>query len=391
MRPTFFYFPCSYLNNQSERDARLHSAWLVKRSKARVCPDTFQRIIDFANPSVKKTSNNPRVMAEKLQKNAESSLQIIKENFKNAKDERFKGLLYYAEVNHIIGMWVSEEIRAGISFYTCYFAKNRKEFIGNFKEGLKHLRRCEKYLDADKNKSNLARQVHVNDGRHYDIGAYIQTLEKLLATVEGTDFPFAAFKRFVDSRARYNEIRRYLRPDRLHGEKNLKKARADLKKSLSSAECCIKELEGEPSHRKLRANAISWRDSLVYELKRLEGEEMTCGSTGTQRLGTDHGFRSGDHFYTDFDGFFNRDDYTKTVDMVRFNVFREKKLLRVVVEQTGCNTTGLEKIWDKNIGMGCEQWFLRFLIDPDNRGRRALFLTIAPRGRYFLMTTTLPV
>jgi len=378
----FFYYPCSFLNYMHKRDVSA-SAWLNKKMNIKVCPNTYQWIIDYANPSKKKTLNNPFVIAEKLRKNAISSLNSIKKLTRDIRDKRFNALLFYAEINYAIGMWISEEIKAGIDFYKCYFSKSKVEFIKNFKRGLSHLVLCKKYLNVNSAKEKFVRGVHCNYGQYYDIDKYIKDLERVLEKVQQIDFPFSIFKKFVDSRKEYNEIRRNLRPYEMHSPKSLKIASTKLAKALKICNICLLKLKDNVKYEYLYKNVKLWSDYLEYEIKRLQGDSIKVNSNENKFLNVDNCFRYSQHFYTDFDGFFSPYEYVKS-DKINFSVNTNKDSLLVSINQFDCNVEELESIWEKIKGNTAESWFLNIIIDTHNDGKKGLKFVIAPKGRFIL-------
>ncbi|OGF50032.1 MAG: hypothetical protein A2231_07360 [Candidatus Firestonebacteria bacterium RIFOXYA2_FULL_40_8] len=379
----YFYNPISCLNRQYKKDIILGGAWIAKKMKYDVCPDNYQRIIDYADPKKRKLSNNPLVIAEKLRKNGVEAFAVIKKIAASSKDKRFKKMLFHADVNRLIGLWISEEIKAGVALYGCYFSGTKKDFTGKFKDGIRHLEICKKYLDSAKEKSKSVRDVHCNYGQFYDIDKYIATLGTVLDKFEKNEYPFEAFREFVRSRREYNSIRGCLRPYEMHSSGTMKTVKKLLDRSLTTAENTLKILEGKVNNEYYYKNVKLWKDYLEFEVKRVQGETLKADSGEVGFLNVDASFRYSQPFYSDFDGFMSPYDYTGS-DKINFKVDSDKKGLIVRLNQFDYNVKELESIWDSIIGNNCESWFIRMNIDPDTDSRKVVSLVSAPRARFIL-------
>ena len=383
----FLYRPVSHLNNQAKGDLHTRYSWINKRIDYKVAPDVYQYIIDYVNPGKKITSMNPLKIARQIRQKAESSLRVIENYYKNSNDPAFKSIAYYARINYIMGMWASDEIIAGINLYKCYFSATKSEFVKNMKEGIKWLYRTKKTLDIkDPFVLKHVRWLPTTYSVKYEPQVFITPFEQVLRKVEERDFPFGAFRAFIESRRQFNEIRRELRPDEAHSRKSFAFALNQLSKSKKLAEKAI-DLLSPVKHGNLISNVRDWINHLDYTAGRVQTPQIVCDSNSATvnkeagHLGQDICFRYGDYFHEDFDGFFDKQIYAKTDDL-SFTLTNTGKALRIDFLHTAEDIEKLESVYDSIKGTDGESWYMRIMIDPGTSGKRLKAFDVAPRGRW---------
>jgi len=378
----FYYYPVTGLNHQSRSpmwNVGFKGAWANKTIDTLVTPDDqYQHILDFVDPAKRKARLNPGVMVKLLRKHARESEAGLRSYARIAGAEAAAKLAPYIQQNALLAQYAGGEIRAGIALYSLYFARTRGALLAAAKKGLAELEAVAKLVPdrASKDFKVVLRVTMLNLNPDIEIAL----ARELLMCLNGESFPVAAFVDYVASRRQYNEIRRVIRPYRLHDQTSLGHARQCLAKALASADAALAGLRA-PEHADFAAHVWSWRDYLVYERQNMTPPQATCNGSGGQFLQLRHDdcFRAGEDFLEDFLGFFRPINY-KREEKLFMRVARTRDALAVSLREEGGDPAARRALWEKYKGSGSDSFVMRVFVDAENQGRKGIMFTVWPEG-----------
>ncbi len=382
----FMFFHASELSHQAKRPTwgkyRLEESWVRKSIDTPVGPENFlQYIIDYVDPKKRKTTRNPKVLADLLKKNLVASATALRQYRKLAGAAAADQLEPFVRINSTNGELAMREITAALDLYKVYFAANKAAAVKALKSGLKELKRLQSLVNTtDKALMQQAKRVYMfTDGPDYQ--AEIDLAEKALAKITKAKFPFAAYQAYMESRRLFNEIRRWIRPGRSYDRDGIDQAAELLEKSLAAATRCIAILR-KNKLLALADNVRTWLDYVAMELAFTRPPAATCAARPTEQfLGfhRNHAFRFGEPFTEDFLGFFEPSNYRRDTGL-SFQIWHTDDALVVQVREQGVDMATRLAWWDKCKGDSSSLSFItRVLVSPD--GSKPQVFVIWPQGK----------
>ena len=379
----FYYYPATEFNNQRTRlmwtPSRGDSSWLQKRADAKVTPDNFlQYIIDYVDPSKPKATRHPVKVAALLEKNIGKSHTAFKAFRRAAGKQAADRLAPFIEENAAAGEYVRHQILAAVSLYGVYFARSRAAILSKLREGLASLRRLPRTLDVGKGALAKLRRVFMFD--RFDPKHEINLVRRTLHAVEKTDFPVRACRDYLASRRQYNEIRRIVRPGRLHTSKTTAYAVKHLKAAIARGEDSLAALRTS-RHRRLRANVRLWLEFLKTELARSKPPKTACSDEPGEflPLAWEHGFRAGEHFAEDFLSFFRKMPPAPE-SKLSFRIWHTSTALVIAMRERGIDPEQRRRQWERYRGSGSDSFVEHIHIDVGGKGEQNERFIIWPAG-----------
>jgi hypothetical protein len=379
----FYYFPVTELNHQARKpmfNVGWPASWVTKTIDTVVTPpNEYQYILDSVDPSQSRARCHPAALADQLDACADASLASLAALRRAGGKMAAARLEPYLRQNAVLGRYISREIRAAIHLYAIYFAKTPAAVAAAIRDGLAELKAAAALIpDRDHADARNLRRALMLD---IDPAVEIALAEELRRFWKPGQVPMVAFAEWVASHRHYNEIRRLIRPHRLHGEPSLREARRRLDAARAAAEKALAAL-GETRHAALRANVAAWRDYLVQARAETVRPAAVCApEEGTPWLPLHHDdcFRAGEDFLEDFVGFFRPIDYARRV-LLAFRVRRERDALVVTLREEGVGLEARRPRWLEHRGEGSDSYVLRVFLDTENGGRRGERYIAWPAG-----------
>ncbi|MFB3892954.1 MAG: hypothetical protein ACE15C_13125 [Phycisphaerae bacterium] len=382
----FYYQTATGHNNQATslvwQAKMIRGSWIDKTIDVKVTPDNYLGyIIDHVDPKGKKATCNPQKVADLLGKSVDESLAALKKYRKAAGDEEADRLAPYIQQNALLGRYVRHEILAAVQLYSLYFAKARPAVVTAIKKGLAELKEAQAAVPERESQQFkiLSRVALFWNGP--DATPLITAGEELLKLAESTDFPFDAWRAYVESRRCYNEVRRYIRPHRCQNRKSIAWAAKCLKASIAAGRKALAALAG-PKNETFSANVRAWLAFVENELARTAIPKATCTTTSPEAflpLQHDDCFRSGENFIEDFIGFFRPFDYLRKADM-SFGLWRTSTELVVAFRECGIDSAQRRGQWEGHKG-GSDAFVERIHLDVEGKGRSDDMLIVWPMGK----------
>ncbi|MGD0091934.1 MAG: hypothetical protein ABSE73_18630 [Planctomycetota bacterium] len=391
----FYYYPVTQLNHQARRpmwNVGYVASWITKTIDSRVTPDNqYQYILDFVDPKKPKAKLNPGVIVRLLRKHKLESEQALRAYKRAAGAEAAAKLAPHIQHNSLVGEYVGGEIKAALAFYPLYFARTRSSQPAAVRKGLAELEAVAKLVPdrAGAAFKNVLRVTMLN----LNPGIEIALARELLRLMNAKPYPPEAFADYVASRRHYNEIRRVIRPFRLHDQSSLGHARKCLRKALLSVDAALAGLRA-PEHAGFAANVLRWRGYLLFEQQGLTPPQAFCGpdnETLTQ-LRHDDCFRAGEDFIEDFIGFFKPLNY-KREEKLYLRLSHTRNALVVALREECVDVAARRALWEKWKGSGSDSFIMRVFVDVENKGRQGKMFIVWPEGSSVSMgaRTHLPV
>jgi len=378
----FYYYPVTELNHQARRpmwNVGYEGAWVTKAIDASVTPDRrYQYILDCVDPTKRKARLGPGVIVRLMQKCIRESEEALRAYKRTAGTDAAAKLAPYIQQNALLGRYVGGEIKAAMAWYSLYFARTRAGLLDAATRGLAELEAVARLvLDRTSAAFKVVRRVTM---LNLDPDTEIGLARELLQHLQEKSFPLAAFAAYAASRRHYNEIRRVIRPFRLHDQTSLGHARRCLKKALASADSALAGLQA-PEHAEFAANVRRWRDYLVYERQGLTPPQVICDGSQGQFLQLRHDdcFRAGEDFLEDFLAFFRPIDY-KREEKLFLRVTRTRDALAVTLREECTNVAARRALWAKWKGSGSDSFVMRVSVDVENKGRQETTFIVWPEG-----------
>lgn len=169
-----FHPPVNFLlNNQYRQDPHHLWCYLNKTVKDRSYPDDFQPLIDYADPTKKKTKRNPARLASEME-------HLGTRAFLGAKRlRRHMGGRFVEEVasNQRLAAVCAHDIRAGIALFRLYFASGRAAALNHVRRAIAELKAVKRIVDAYGPPS-----IHMHEG--HDPDPDIKALRRLQRHLE---------------------------------------------------------------------------------------------------------------------------------------------------------------------------------------------------------------
>ena len=384
----FYYFPANALNDQHKELTwrNYMCAWVQKTIPATIAPNNeFQRIIDFVDPAKKKAVRNPEKIAALLGQNLARSQRALERYRKLAGIAAAAKLEPHLEANARLGEYVRREIRAAIQWYSVYFARSKAGAGAALQKGLAELKPLAALVADPQHPSVKSMRRAMMDGM--DPTTDIRLAEEALSLIESADspdspnFPFDAFRMYLDSRRAYNEIRRVVRPIRRHDAEVIGYAVRQLKASIAKAqEAHAALMAGQ--HSGYAARVGNWLSFVENELARTTPPSAVCPEQPTGpflALQHDQCFRVGENFLEDFCGFFKDYDYLRPADQ-SFQVWRTDHELAVTFRERGVDPEQRKAQWEKYKNSGSDCFVTRIFVDAENKGRKCAAYIVWPLG-----------
>lgn len=210
----------------------------------------------------------------------------------------------------------------------------------------------------------------------------IERIERLLPHLQRADFPWPAYRLFVDSRRLYNETRRTILPMRLHTLASVRAATAGLAPAQERAREAV-ELLARGGRSDLADNVRAWLRFVEDEAARCVPPAMPCPSgptTGFVPLRHNHCFRRGESFVNDYLDFFEAPDYLQTTGLA-FSVHRTAAALVVTLRERANDIPARLAYWEKmQSDANSSSFVMRVYLDPDGRGASHRTVIVWPRG-----------
>jgi hypothetical protein len=381
----FYYYPPNGLNKT--RGLNIHAAplgngpwpWIPKLALTSIAPaDLFQPIIDHANPAKPRASRHPAAMAGRLRQSIRQAQLALDALRSQGFASLAADLAPRVGHNAALGQLVDHEIRAGIELYSLYFPTTRSAALRAVRKGLDHLRQMAPAI-ADQADGKAVERMLLWDklAPQEDVAR----VEDLLATLSAAEFPMSAFAFWAQSRREYNEIRRYVRPYRLHNRTTLDYARRQIAKSRTAARKALAALSADHAD-DYAANVQGWLDFLDVEESHMTPPSAACGlRTRDQHLALFHDdcFRMGEHYADDFLGFFRKFDYVRPQDL-SIAFWTGSHALAVACRETGCDPAARAARWKEFRGSGSDMFaFQIYLQPPGGEVRKIIVFPNGPR------------
>jgi hypothetical protein len=379
----FLYMPASERNDQhtSLTWHNLINAWVAKRLPAKVAPSgTYQYIIDYVNPAVRKTSRNPAAIVRLLEASCRASRAALKKYRRLAGDAAADRLQPYLDANAVLGDYVQGEIQAGIALYSVYFAASQAEIMAALRRSLKQLEALLPIVADPQNPAcKSLRRVWMEK---LDPTPTIARVRETLALLEACRLPVEAFRHFTDSHRCYNDIRRWVRPTRRHDEKHLACIERQLNAALAACRRSLASLAGT-GDTVFTPNVLAWQDYLISELVRIPPPMAVCGAEPAApvlEFVHDDCFRAGENVAEDFLGFLKPLDYRRRSGITA-RVWRTDEALVVSVREDGISYAAREARWEqfKNDGSSISH-VTRIFLDVGRTGVCSDAFTVRPKG-----------
>jgi hypothetical protein len=378
----FYFYPPNGLNKT--RGLNIHTAplgngpwpWIQKIAPTTIAPaNLFQPIIDYVNPAKARAKRHPAAMAARIRQSirqAQSALDGLRsQGFGGLADD----LAPRVRHNAALGRLADGEIRAAIELYSLYFATSRRAALRALRKGLDHLRTLAPAIADPADRKAISRMLLWDKMEPQEDADRVQDL---LDTFSAADFPMNAFSLWAQSRREYNEIRRYVRPYRLHNRTTLGYARRQLAKSRAAARKALAVLSG--SDATYAANVQAWLDFLDVEESHMTPPSARCsGRTADQYLGLFHDgcFRMGEHYADDFLGFFRKFDYVCPRDLA-IAFWTEPDALVVACRETGCDPAARKARWQEYRASGSDLFVFQIHLQPP--GADVRHIIVFPNG-----------
>ncbi|MFB3892990.1 MAG: hypothetical protein ACE15C_13310 [Phycisphaerae bacterium] len=374
----FYFYPSNGINNTRPLNiwtAPLGTwAWITKTMPARVAPDDeLQHIIDYVDPSKPRARRHPKLMAGLLRKGIDGAYAALEKYRAAAGGEKADELLPDLRANALVGEYTRREILGAIDLYSIYFARSKAAVVKALRKGLVHAKALEPLLEADKDAKKSMQRVLYWDW--FGAADEPRRVEAVLDAVTSREFPFEAFRQYVQSHRQYNEIRRICRAYHQQNAKTLAYASRQLKKAVAAGKRSLALLKGD-KHADLAANVTNWLDYLRAEIAHITPPSANVPRTpseGFHPMFHDDCFRMGEHFLEDFLGFFGPIDYMRKGGLA-FAIWNTGDELAITWRETGIDIGQRKAQWAKYRGSGSDSFVMRAAVSTDGREVRPLIV-----------------
>jgi hypothetical protein len=360
----FLHLPTRFVNDEPTNAMTLTTAWLNRNLKLRNVSDDTLPVIDFANPAKEKAKLTPPMLARKLTGHMQRARAFAAKAAGRKPTGVMKTFLEETRRMHNWGTRDRQELLVAANLCRIYFAQSRGAAIKAVKDSIRELAGL---YPATRKGNPLAVRKHVfwQEGLHHEDARRLAGLARKLAS---RDFPFGAFAAYARSLERYNEIRRWVRPNKIVRPKEMAIIRRQLSESVAAARESV-DLLGDNRNRRLRANAAAWLEYVEKELKCTTPPRMDV--LPAKSVGTDDGFvgfvhdqcfRFGEDCIDDLLGFFEKRNWKRERD-VSFRMTHGRDGLTATVIERGVNVADRLKIWRYFRGTRSETFFWRLWLD----------------------------
>ncbi|MFB3892955.1 MAG: hypothetical protein ACE15C_13130 [Phycisphaerae bacterium] len=400
----FYFYPACELNDQASRlmwqMERTNCPWIDKTTDTKVCPDgVLQHIIDYVDPSKPRTTRNPKKLADLIEANIAKSLKALVLYRRLAGTKAADALRPYVEANAAEGRFVRRQILAAIQLYSIYFARTKAGIVKAVKAGLAELEKAQAIVaDTASPIYKTIKRVLMLD--RLDMSPEINEARQLLALVEKTDFPMAAYREYLESRRQYNEIRRLVRPLRRVNDKVMAVVRQQMQAAIEKARASLaamgdpqavperhyfhardKAQAGPPKYEALGENVRAWLAFVENELARTTPPEATVTTQPSRWFSLQHDdcFREGFEFVEDFTAFFKPTNLLLPAGL-SFQVWRTEKELAVRLREDGVSVAQRKARWEKFKYEGSNAYVMQVHLDVDDKGKRDDTYIVWPMG-----------
>jgi hypothetical protein len=378
----FYFWPATELNGQSRRlmwRPECHMPWIHKRAPADVCPgDAFQYILDEADPARPPARMPPRRIASELDRQTRRADAAVRRFERLAGRAQTAALRRYVAHNALLAECVRHEILAARALYALYFARQPRRLRDGSAAGLRHLRRLTALLACDPGARKSLDRVFMI--RLDPAGREVPPVRELARVLRRPGLPAPAFAAYVESHRHYNEIRRTVRPQRLHTPATLAVARAQLTRARAAATDALTLLSASGDAR-CSARVREWIAFLDHEQRHMRPPRARCDAApgASIPLVHDHCFRNGEYFADDFLGFFRPVDWLRHAGL-SFRVWHTASALVVAVREDGVDVADRLARWEEFAGSGSDCFVTRIHVDSAGQGRTGRLVTVYPRG-----------
>ncbi len=383
----FCFYPASEMNGQTTKPmwtAGRLGGWIDKKLPSRVVPEGFvQYIIDFVNPDKPRASRNPQVIASMLARHIAASRRALASYARLAGKAAADQLAPHIHQNALLGDFVRHEISAAISLYRGYFARSKPAMRSAMAKGLAELQAADAVIGDKAAPRNKVMQRVLMLDRRMDVTPEIAAVAKTLMHLNNTEYPFEAFRLFVESRRLYNEMRRNILPIRLYDPKMILKLAGPLRAAVKPARQSCKLLaQAGPACRNLADNVQAWLVFLENEISRLEIPAISCSPTPPAAftpLQHHHCFRRGESFAEDFLNFFEPCNYIRPAGLA-FGVSHTASELVVTLREQGDVAQRMAQ-WERlKADTGSCAFCMMVHMDVQGKGRAGQTLAVWPKG-----------
>jgi hypothetical protein len=378
----FYYYPPNGLNNTSKLN--IHTAplgkgpwpWISKIAPTRIAPDNlFQPIIDYVDPSKPHAKRHPSAMAARIRHSTRHAQLALASLRSQGYAKLAEELAPRVSASAALGKMVDHEILAGIALYSLYFATSRATALRAIRTGLDHLRQMVPAVADEADRKAVARMLGWDKISPQED---VDRVQDLLDTFYDADFPMNAFASWAQSRRQYNEIRRFVRPYRLHNRITLGYARRQIAQARTSARKALAALA--PRHMAYATNVKAWLDFLDIEEAHMTPPSAKCSPRTREQymdLFHDDCFRMGEHYADDFLGFFRKFDYVRRRNL-SIAFWTQKDSLVVACRETGCDAAARKARW-KEFRAGGSDLFT-FQVHIQTPGEDVRKIIVFPNG-----------
>lgn len=381
----FFYYPMSFFNRLGEIPHNVSwRSWTVRTKPVKVVPNDTQAIIDFVNPKITlKPANHPLALARQIRRHIAGSKAAVARYQKLAPGKTDQALIAQVLRNCNNGERIWREIMIGVELYSCYFAASKAAFFKHIANARNLMLQSVKVLG--KNIADTDQYCSTTASGPYRPAQDAAQLETILS-YRPERVPFQALGAYLQSRERYNEIRRLCRPYVSVREQMSKRNLRLLRQSLRAAERATALLDDD-RYALYRDNVMAWVQYLQAEIDWLTPPAMTCPSddsvpahAGFRNMVHDHAYRWGQPCWEDFASFFRRYNFFGQ-DHCDCRATYTGKGLKLSLREHGINWRQRKTTWDKNRGTVNQIGFMRIFIDPQNTGNRIINYNVYFQGQ----------
>ena len=382
LQDPFYYYPVTDLNDQATRlvwsPRRCDTCWLDKRLDSKVTPDNFlQYLIDAVNPAKPRAARNPRKLAAMLKANIDRSFAALGKYRAIAGEAAARTLELYVRRNAAVGEYLRHELLAAIQLYGVYFATSKADAVKKLKKGLAELEARVPLLDVSDADLKCIKRALLAD---LDPKPEIALAADAWTTIRSADFPFPAFRDYLDSRREYNEIRRICRAARWHDKRTLAFAAGQFAKAIRKAKSSRAALRDE-AWRPLADNVADWLAFLETQSAQMTPPATVCTARPGEYLPMfwDHAFRSGENFIEDFLGFFRKMPLARE-STLSLRLRRTPTDLVIAMRERDVDPKQRMAQWERHRGNGNDSFVERVFVDAEGKGRARTMFIVWPKG-----------
>jgi len=382
----FLYPPVSELARQTKLAPKL-GPWLPKQRDClpREVGDS-QYIIDFVDPSRPVAVRNPRALAREIKMVSEGAMAYAAKFEELAGKEKGRELVHLVGITPAANMWVYHQILAAISYYSVYFATNRRSVCRMLEKGISHIEAalfCEMKDEETHKRITRMYFFYASGNLPFELAG----ARRALRLVQRNSFPMGAYVEFLASRREYNEIRRFMRPESVPRLREWRRVRKQINRARDHAMASIAAMNAR-RHGRYRRAVEAWINFLDAETASLNVPRVKCSRKDNNTftpLSHEQCFRWGESYSNDFSDFFCPGGYHRDDDRLSFKVRRTKGSLLVTLKEEGIDMARRFAHWNDFAGSEDALWTMVVHVAPDPSPEEVVTYRVAPKGAALTM------